>query len=141
MPRLRRYGATSVMLLSMFSAGCTTSMIGLGGDKDVDQSLVTSTVAAGQPVQDAETQSDATTVRNAISSADLSALDSSPLAWANADTGSRGAISSVSEANEQGRVCRKFTTTRERFDGIALYQGQACMVSPGMWQLTAFAPS
>lgn len=140
MPALRRSGGAAIVLLGLLTAGCTTSMLGLGG-KDVDQGLVTSTVAPTQSAQDPETQSDALTVRNAISSADLSALDNSPLAWANADTGSRGAINSVTEDSKEGVVCRKFTTTRERFDGIALYEGRACMVAPGMWQMTAFAPS
>ncbi|MBX3596941.1 MAG: hypothetical protein KF874_05135 [Rhizobiaceae bacterium] len=129
------------MLLGMLTAGCSTSMLGLGGKDDVDSNLVTSTVAPAGAASDAETQSDALTVRNAVSSADLSALDSSALAWANADTGSRGAISGLTEFNEQGVVCRKFTTTRERFDGITLYQGRACMISPGIWQMTAFAPT
>lgn len=140
-PELRRFGVAAVMMLGLLTAGCTTSMLDIGGGKNVDQGLVTSTVAAVPQAQDAETQSDALTVRNAISSADLSTLDSSPLAWANADTGSRGAISAVSEDKDKGVVCRKFTTTRERFDGIALFQGRACMVAPGMWQMTAFAPS
>jgi len=138
---MRRTGVAAFMLFGLLTAGCTTSMLGMGGGKDVDQGLVTSTVASTQPVQDVEAQSDGLTVRNAISSADLSTLDAAPLAWANADTGSRGAISSVTEDSQQGQVCRKFTTTRERFDGISLYQGRACMVAPGTWQLTAFAPS
>jgi len=141
MPAMRRAGAAAIMLLGLLTAGCTTSMLSMGDKKDVDQALVTSTVGSTQPAPDAEAQSDALTVRNAISSADLSTLDGAPLAWANADTGSRGAISSVTEDSQQGQVCRKFTTTRERFDGISLYQGRACMVSPGMWQMTAFAPS
>lgn len=115
-------------------------MLGLGGEKSVDTATVTSTVAPVPATGDPETQSDALTVRNAISSADLSTLGPAPLAWANAETGSRGAISAVTEDNSQGVVCRKFTTTRERFDGIALYQGRACMVAPGLWQMTAFAP-
>lgn len=141
MPAIRGAGAVAFMLLGLLTAGCTTSMLGIGGAKEIDQGLVTSTVASAQPAQDAEAQSDALTVRNAISAADLSTLDGAPLAWANADTGSRGAISSVTEDNQQGQVCRKFTTTRERFDGISLYQGRACMVAPGTWQMTAFAPS
>lgn len=127
------------MLLGLLTAGCTSTM--LGGGKDVDQAIVTSTVAPVPPAPDAEAQSDALTVRNAISSADLSTLAGAPLAWANADTGSRGAISAVTEDSQQGQVCRKFTTTRESFDGISLYQGRACMVAPGTWQMTAFAPS
>ena len=140
MPQRRVFGLAALGLFGMLSAGCTTSMIGLAGGKDVDSSAITSTVSSANPSGDPESQSDALTVRNAISAADLSTLGNSPLAWANTDTGSRGAISAVTEDKDQGVVCRKFTTTRERFDGIALYEGRACMVAPGMWQMTAFAP-
>lgn len=126
--------------MGLLSAGCSTSMLGLGGDKSVDSSTITSTIAPASAAGDPETQSDALTVRNAISAADLSTLGPAPLAWANAETGSRGAISAVTQDNEQGVVCRRFTTTRERFDGISLYKGRACMVAPGLWQMTAFAP-
>ena len=42
---------------------------------------------------DAVRVSDETTIRNAVSSADPEQAKGQPLAWANADTGSRGAIS------------------------------------------------
>ena len=69
--------------------------------------------------------SDEATIRNAVSSADVAADRQRQIAWANADTGSRGAISALVESKEERHLCRKFTTTRESFDGVALYRGQS----------------
>ena len=69
----------------------------------------------------------------------LTQLADQPLPWANADTGSRGAISSLVEEKAAGVLCRRFTTSRESFDGVALYNGQACMVAPGVWRMERFA--
>ena len=144
MPAAHCHRAAAVLLLVASLAGCSTSMLGLGGtsDKNIDSTLVTSTVGPALPAGDSEAQSDALIVRNAVSAADLTALGVSPLAWANTDTGSRGAVHSlIEEKTDAGVVCRKFTTTRERFDGISLYDGRVCMVAPGMWQITSFSPS
>ena len=61
--------------------------------------------------------------------------------WANADTGSRGAIDSLVEEKRNDMLCRRFTTSRESFDGVAVYKGQACMVAPGTWQMQEFTPA
>ncbi|MBL0967107.1 MAG: M20/M25/M40 family metallo-hydrolase, partial [Blastomonas sp.] len=39
---------------------------------------------------------------------------------ANADTGSRGAIQALAEVRQGKDLCRTFTASRERFDGVAL---------------------
>lgn len=88
---------------------------------------------------DVEKLSDEATIRNAVTSADVSQISGNEIAWANADTGSKGAISALVESKEQGQLCRKFTTTRESFDGVALYEGKACMAAPGNWQMLAFS--
>ncbi len=48
--------------------------------------------------------------------------------WANPQTGARGAISNLVEAKEGRSLCRSFTTSRERFDGVGVYKGEVCMV-------------
>lgn len=126
------------ILASLILTGC-----GMGSmsttDAAVDHTTITANIPAAAQSADPERSSDETTIRNAVSSADIS-TGTSALAWANADTGSRGAISSVVETQESGTVCRKFRTTRESFDGIAIFDGKTCMVNPGSWQLTAFQP-
>ena len=103
-----------------------------------DTSIVTGSVGKTEAPKDATELSDATTIRNVVSSLDLEAGAPAALAWANAETGSRGALRQISEYTDQGTLCRRFEATRESFDGIALYQGESCLASGGMWAMTAF---
>lgn len=41
----------------------------------------------------------------------------------------------LAEDKAGGRLCRRFTTTRESFDGVALFVGEACMAGYGAWRL------
>jgi hypothetical protein len=105
---------------------------------EVDHSILTSNVPAEQVGTDAGRASDETTIRNAVSSADLESLAGKPVPWANPDTGSRGAIASLTEQKNDGTLCRAFTTSRESFDGVGLYKGEVCMVGAGAWRMQAF---
>lgn len=108
------------------------------GASDVDRSVSTSTVSvAGNP----ETVSDELTVRNAVSSADLAKMQGAPLPWANTATGSAGVVTSISEANEGGRLCRTFETSRHSYRGIANFEGKTCTAGDGNWQLLSFQPN
>lgn len=107
---------------------------------DVDDTLQTSTTGASA-VPDQTRVADSVTIRNAISAADIEALQQgAPLAWANADTGSRGTISGVSETKAAGVLCRTFTASRESYDGVGLYKGEACRGDQGNWHIQAFEP-
>jgi hypothetical protein len=66
-------------------------------------------------------------------------LGGAPVPWANAGTGSRGTITGLTEYKDEGPLCRRFTTSRESFDGVALYRGEVCMVAPGAWRMESFA--
>ena len=111
------------------------SSFDLFGDSKVDRSINTSTVPHGKT----EASSDETTVRNAISSADLQKLGTSPLPWANASTGSAGVVTAIKEESTNGVTCRRFSTTRHSYTGIANFSGRACLVGEANWQLTNFA--
>jgi hypothetical protein len=118
-------------------AGC-----GVGGfsleKAAVDHSIVTSNVPATSVAADYGLVADQVTIRNAVSSADLEQMAGQPLAWANADTGSRGQITGLAESKAKGELCRDFAATRESFDGIALYKGRICMVGAGTWRIDDF---
>lgn len=106
---------------------------------EVDQSILTSTVPATAARRDTVTASDETTIRNAVSSSDIATARGKPLPWANADTGSRGVITAMAERKqEDGLLCRSFTTSRESFDGVALYTGDVCTAGAGVWRMVAF---
>ncbi len=127
-------------LLSL--AGC-----GMGGfslDKaEIDRSIITGNVPSADTgtATDAGFAADQMTIRNAASAADLRELGGQPVMWANADTGSRGSISGIAETRTRGELCRAFSTTRESFDGVTLYQGRICMVGAGAWRLDEFKAS
>ena len=104
---------------------------------EVDQTILTGSVPERQPRQDPTRDSDESTIRNAVSAADPEAAAALP--WANAATGSRGTISRLVETSKDGRVCRRFRGTRESFDGVAAFSGEACLVRGGVWQLVAFS--
>lgn len=114
--------------------GCAAG--GFSLDKaEIDQSIVTGKVEAA-PTE--SQKMDEATIRNAVSSADVETLKGASVPWANTETGSRGAINSLVEETDAGARCRKFTTSRESFEGVALYKGQVCMVAPGAWRMQDF---
>jgi hypothetical protein len=129
---------SAAVLLGFLCAGCAGG--GFSLDKvEKDPSIITGATPpdAVMPV-DGDQMSDEATIRNAVTSADIDLLKGAPIPWANDDTGSRGAISSLVEESRAGKLCRRFTTSRERFDGVALYSGQACKVAPGAWRMEKF---
>lgn len=105
-----------------------------GGDS-VDKSISTSTINGPKSN---EALSDEMTVRNAVTSADVAKLSGSPIPWANASTGSAGVINSIQEEAKSGHVCRLFNTTRHSYQGIANFEGTACLTGNGNWQLLSF---
>ncbi|MBS9719760.1 hypothetical protein JYU29_03555 [Tianweitania sp. BSSL-BM11] len=107
-------------------------------NKAEDVGLTTSSVAT--PAPDTQMASDQSIIRNAVSATDLQSVGQGGVSWANTDTGSRGAISSISEYAESnsGLTCRKFVVSRESYNGVSLYDGDACLVNGGAWQLRAF---
>jgi len=131
---------SAVLVAAMSLSACAAGGFSLE-KAEVDRSLVTGTVASNaQTPVDADKLSDEATIRNAVSSADIYGLGTSALPWANANTGSRGAISNLIEHKEKGSLCRKFTASRESFDGVSLYRGEACLADAGMWRMLAFQP-
>lgn len=128
-----------LIVLATMLSGCIGGGAGLE-DMAADKTILTG--AVNRPASDASVEhvSDEITIRNAVSAADVEVMAGAPLPWANAETGSRGAISALQEARNGSELCRTFTATRERFDGVAMYKGQACMVAPGAWRMEEFRP-
>lgn len=128
--------AASLLMAAMLG-GCAAG--GFDLDKAaVDPSIVTGGLAADVAPATQTQKLDEATIRNAVSSADPDQLKGGPVRWVNTQTGSRGAINSLVEEKQPGGLCRRFTTSRESFDGVALYKGEVCMVAPGAWRLQGF---
>lgn len=133
---VRHLTGISLLVVGLCLGGCTSSMDLFGSAPKVDRTL-TGTIP-NKPQPSSETVSDEATVRNAVTSADLSKTTTHSVPWANTATGSAGVVSSIREDRNQGYLCRAFTTTRHSFEGIAMFSGQACQTGSGDWMLTAF---
>ncbi|MET0258304.1 MAG: RT0821/Lpp0805 family surface protein [Methylobacterium sp.] len=105
----------------------------------VDRSITTASITTPAPAASAETVSDSATVRNAVSAAKIETIEAEPLAWSNAETGATGTITAIRETRAGDEICRSFRTSRQRFDGVALYDGEACTRGQGEWTLTHFS--
>ncbi|MCO6048529.1 RT0821/Lpp0805 family surface protein [Mesorhizobium sp. RP14(2022)] len=140
-----RIATPRLMLLS----GCFVAVAALTGcaskgadlkTAEVDRTLYTSEVKPDAKASEPERISDEATIRNAVSAADVQTQGTQELAWANSETGSRGAITAMAEHQNGDQLCRRFTTSRESYDGVALYQGEACKQQSGDWRLQNFKP-
>lgn len=120
-------------------AGCGTRGFSLE-DAVPDRALHTGSIArTPQDISaDPAALSDELTIRNAVSSAIVDAGSADGIGWANAATGSRGAISDISERQVESRLCRRFTASRESFEGVHLYRGETCLGPARIWMMTAF---
>jgi surface antigen len=105
---------------------------------ETDASITTGSVSAVRPDADPEKDGDAATIRNAVTSANLQALQGAGIPWANPATGSRGSIESVVEYREGRQLCRRFTASRESFEGVMLYRGDACLNGGAFWWMRSF---
>lgn len=129
--------AALVLALVLVASGCTSrspSLNSLGFD-----SIKTGSIAGGKTVApDAERMSDETTIRNAVSSANLDDIAGGRINWANSQTGSRGEITGLVEYMDETRLCRRFRVSRESFQGISLFRGEVCMSMAGEWWVRTF---
>ncbi|AYG65416.1 MULTISPECIES: RT0821/Lpp0805 family surface protein [unclassified Rhizobium] len=127
----------TVVLVSLFTlGGCVGGGMDYLSSAKVDRSVSTGTVPTAPVTTDSI--SDETTVRNAVTSADLHKLNGQSIPWANASTGSAGVIDAIVESNASGVVCRQFRTSRHSYQGIANFSGRTCLVGQGEWQLLSF---
>jgi len=136
-PALRAWSVAALVCVSFLLSACGSGGFSLE-KAEVDRTFYTSNVPAPRTSVEVERLSDEATIRNAVTSADLETLSGQALPWANADTGSRGQVTGIAEIKGKGTLCRRFSASRESFDGVAIYKGEACMVSAGIWRMLAF---
>jgi hypothetical protein len=150
LPSFRLMASIFALVAPLLLSACGSSNI--LAKAEVDKSLVTGSVvpasATASPPQanpfpgtSPQAASDETTIRNAVSSANLKATGGKDISWANPATGSSGEISAVTEYKQDDILCRRFTTSRQSFDGVALYHGDACLDSTGVWRMMNFQAS
>lgn len=132
----RLMGIAAMCLTAATLSGCLGGL-DFAGSSQVDRTVATNSVPSTRNDEDT---SDAMTVRNAVSSADVTRIAGNPIPWANSSSGSAGVISSIAEEQVNGTTCRRFTTTRHSYQGIAKFDGNACLLGNGEWYLTSFGP-
>ena len=113
-------------------AACGTKGFSLE-DAAPDRSVVTGAIP-----REPGSLSDEITIRNAVSSAVVDEIGEGGIGWANAGTGSRGAIREVRESRGSGLLCRSFAATRESFEGVHLYRGETCLSQTKQWTMHRF---
>lgn len=128
-------GAATLGLCVVGLSGCMGNGIGLGDAAGVDSVRTGSVPAPASPAM-----VDAAAVQTAVSTADVTEVTQNPIPWANAQSGSAGVISSIEEQTVGAMVCRRFTTTRHSYQGIAKFDGNTCRTGDGDWTLTSFGP-
>lgn len=133
------WAAAAMLGIALMASGCAGGGFSLA-KAEVDPTILTGSVGASGAVAKGDDQSDQITIRNAVSAVDVESLGGGSVPWANPQTGARGAISNLVEEKEGRSLCRRFTTSRERFDGVGVYKGEVCMVAPGAWAVQAFQP-
>ncbi len=137
MRSLLRYKSVCLLALTAGLGGCVVAGPSVEDTLLVDPTI-TGSVKASPTAADADVDSDQRIVRNAVSAADIE-TGKNRFSWSNPETGSSGVITAMSQEREGDNICRSFETSRQRFDGIALYQGRACTMGAGEWALVEFA--
>jgi len=125
-----------VAIVPVCLSGCMGSGL-LSLSPSPDKKLTTGSIDQTEKAP-SDTASDETTVRNAVSSADLSKSGPMQIPWANTSTGSAGVVNQISEEDNGSYVCRNFTTSRHSYRGISNFSGKACLVGSGEWQMVSF---
>lgn len=123
-----------VLALTLGLAACASG--NLLKRAETDRSIVTGSIPKATAVV-----TDEETIRNAVTSVDPKGLGPDGLAWMNPSTGASGQITGLTEYQQNGHLCRRFSTSVTRFDGVGLYHGEVCLGNEGGWLLRTFAGS
>lgn len=130
------WGRTVFLWLSLSAAvplaGCGSRGISIE-DAVPDAALTTGSITRSDAAYP-----DASTIRDAVSSAVVEEIGEAGIGWANVGTGSRGVIRDVSERRDNGVICRSFAATHESYEGVHLYRGETCLGSEQRWAMQRF---
>lgn len=140
-----------LVLLAAALAGCAT------GSNAIDDAVPTGAISMADPSpsiapdpfgptrtgEGGETDRliDEDTIRLAVTTADLDKLVGGALPWASAATGSSGSVSSIEQDQIAGQTCRRFTATRNAYDGATLYRGEVCLDPRSGWWTRSMRPA
>jgi len=137
--KVEKSGTRHRALLALLIPACLVlpGCMGAGSSAVSALSVDQMTTAAISPLSaDSEIMSDETVIRDLV--AGLTPVElNDPRPWSNSLTGSAGVVSDLTTVTEGARTCRHFKTTRHGYDGIALFDGRACLRPDGGWDLVS----
>lgn len=121
-----------------FLAACSVSAI-VPGQKEIDRAAVTGSISEdvtspSRPASSGDEEALAAALGGLLAADSLS----TPFPWQSADGERRGTVTFLAGEGDDG--CRGFITTRESFDGVALYRGRLCLDDHAGWQVRSFEP-
>ena len=130
----RGFAPVVACLCALALSGCMNALSNPVAALSVDK---TTTASVPERAPEAETLSDEATIATAVGLA----RPGLAYPWSNSVTGAAGVVTDVAESYVTGRQCRTFKTSRHGFEGIALYEGSACLSTTGLWELQDFQPT
>lgn len=121
--------------LALLLAACVGPGRGLETTaRSIDRELTTGTIAPQKPAFPQNMAEDIPFMLSALTNVAEGGSSAQSLKWENVETGARGVLT-ASIATSETPSCRAVSTTRESFEGISLYQGEACRLPSGSWFL------
>ncbi|SFQ72502.1 outer membrane surface antigen [Nitratireductor indicus] len=130
----------SVLATLPFLAACSVSAI-VPGQKEIDRTAVTGSIPEDVtslprpgPASGGDEEALAVALGGQLAAGSLS----TPFPWQSVDGERRGTVTFLAGEGEDG--CRGLITTRESFDGVALYRGRLCLDDHAGWQVRSFEP-
>ncbi len=113
------FSVVALLIISVIASGCAAS--------GPDYSTLASAVVQPAPTGVAtEPGSDESSILETVASAESGTLPSVALAWANDQNGNSGLVTIVGEEGQDTRVCRTFVASRQSYDGVSQFTGEAC---------------
>lgn len=139
---------------------CLAAIVSLGGcavgGNAIDDAMTTNAISMAQPSPSIAVDPfapgrtgdagrtdrliDEDTIRLAVTTADLRKLEGGALPWASAATGSSGTVTDIRQTEIAGQTCRRFSATRNAYDGVSLYDGEVCLDPRSGWWTRSLAP-
>ena len=128
-----------MILIGLSTSGCSLYRGGDGPFARMGEKEVTGSLKQDDP---APTETDLAFARNAASDVLTKGDKDSSQPWQNPETGARGSVTPLSQAytSEEGRSCRDFLASYVNGRTESWWQGAACQIDKGRWEIHTLKP-
>jgi surface antigen len=147
----RAWQLTAALLLALSAGGCASSISlssllpGNGGEKAKDSAEITGTLplqpASLSLAEPSMTQTDWTLARTALREALQRREDGASIPWENPTNGAHGTVTPIAAAYDRdGFACRNFLASHVRQGRESWFEGTACRMHKGEWDIQSSRP-